>query len=616
MKKVLFYCFFLSVSTLFFTSCEQDENFAELTNQMAASEEGSVINAQTGERQHRCGSETHMEELLKNPEYLKLHESKFEKIKNVTLARSCASPTVLPVAVHFQGAGNADAACLRQLAVQQINTMNADFAGTNSDISIWNNTASNSFPGISNGEACLQFALATKNHPSGYGLSDGDLAVTVNRTNGDSDNSWSGYINIFVQFNTGVLGYAPLGGSGNGDGVVIDASAFGSGNGCGSIAPESPYNLGRTLTHEMGHYLLLDHIWGGGCGSDDGVADTPNSQSDYGGCPSIGESSCNSTDMHMNYMDYTNDACMYMFSAGQASRMESYVASSLSNIKNNASNVLGEGSGGGDNGGRDGGGDDTPTCNDGVQNGDETGVDCGGSNCGPCEEPTECTAPTSSQVEVINNTDVLISWNAIPDAIRYRIRFREVGTSQWLKKSTVNTQKRLNGLTSGATYEYQIRTRCSDNQWTPFNSKSTFTVGEDDNGGGGNNGDCYEITLELTLDEYGSETSWEVENEAGEIVAQGDNYADFQNGEVKIETFCLDEGCYTFYMDDAYGDGICCDYGDGEFVLKDADGAVWYESNGKFGTFEAVDFCIDAARIPQMKERRANAKLAKPLKTR
>lgn len=615
MKKVLLYFFVLTFTTALFTSCEQDENFAELTEQITNDTQGNIIDTETHQRRHRCGSDAHMQALLKDPNYLKIHQAKFAKLENVVLARSCSSPTILPIAVHYQNVTGADLACLQQLAQSQVAVLNADYQGTNSDISLWTNTAASNFPGISNGEACLGFQIATKNHPSGYGLSNGDLAITVNKVTGDSSNDWAGYINIFVQPNTGVLGYAPLGGSGNGDGVVIDAAAFGKGSGCGSISPQAPYNLGRTLTHEMGHYLLLDHIWGGGCGSDDEVADTPNSQQEYYDCPNIGESSCSSTDMHMNYMDYTNDECMYMFSAGQATRMEGYVSSSLSNVVNNAANVLGEGNGGGDNGGGDnGGGGNNATCDDGIQNGDETGVDCGGTNCEPCNEPTECTAPTSSQAAEVNANTVKITWDAIPDAIRYRIRYREVGTSTWLKKSTVNTQKRITGLNSGVTYEYQIRTRCSDNSWTPWGNTATFSVG-DGNGGGGNDG-CVELTLELTLDDYGSETSWEVENESGEIVAQGSNYDDFEAGTKKIETFCLDAGCYTFYMYDDYGDGICCDYGDGEYQLLDNTGSVIFESNGLFGTYEATDFCITEARLPQLKGQRADKKLEKTLKTR
>lgn len=298
-----------------------------------------------------CGHTSHMEKLLKNPIYAQKHREKLKKVKTITAARqaNCDNRTVLPIAVHFQDVNNPDINCLRQLAMRQTEILNEDFQGINSDISKWTNDAAATFPGVNNGEACIEFCLATKNHPNGFGLNDGDLAVTVNQTSGDSDAAWAGYINIFVRPNLRigffpVLGFAPLGGEGNGDGITVTAEAFGSGVGCGSVQPNAPFNLGRTVTHEMGHYLLLEHMWGsgnGGCNIDDGVADTPNSEQPYDGCPTIGAASCGSADMHMSYMDYSNDECLYMFSEGQVARMENYLSSNLQDIANNAANKCG-----------------------------------------------------------------------------------------------------------------------------------------------------------------------------------------------------------------------------------------------------------------------------------
>jgi hypothetical protein len=118
----------------------------------------------------------------------------------------------------------------------------------------------------------------------------------------------------------GILGYAQFpGGSSTTDGVVIDDNAFGS---TGTVS--APYNKGRTATHEVGHWLNLRHIWGDAtCGSDL-VGDTPTHNTANYGCPASGhKSTCTGTpiEMTMNYMDYTDDACMYMFSAGQKTRM-------------------------------------------------------------------------------------------------------------------------------------------------------------------------------------------------------------------------------------------------------------------------------------------------------
>ncbi len=280
---------------------------------------------------------------MEDPAYKAAHQQRLERLKALMEARegadrsaTCTATIPLPVAFHFQGISNPDIACLRDLAIGQLQILNDDYQGVNSDISLWDNGAAQFFPGIDNGESCIQFCLPTSGHPAGFGLNDGDPAVTINQTGNNSFNSnWSGYINIYVR-NIGALGFSPLGGNGNGDGVTVDVAAFGAGAGCSGVSPSAPYDLGRTLTHELGHYLGLRHIWGGGCGDDDGIADTPNSSGSYGGCPANGASSCGSTDMHMNYMDYVNDACMYMYSAGQIAVMDAYASANLQNVINNA----------------------------------------------------------------------------------------------------------------------------------------------------------------------------------------------------------------------------------------------------------------------------------------
>ncbi|SHG33696.1 Pregnancy-associated plasma protein-A [Flavobacterium segetis] len=118
----------------------------------------------------------------------------------------------------------------------------------------------------------------------------------------------------------GILGYAQFpGGASSTDGVVIDNNAFGT---TGSVA--APFNLGRTATHEVGHWMNLRHIWGdANCGSDL-VSDTPtHNEPNYGvpAYPSQSLCSGNPVEMTMNYMDYTDDRGMYMFSNGQKSRM-------------------------------------------------------------------------------------------------------------------------------------------------------------------------------------------------------------------------------------------------------------------------------------------------------
>ena len=137
------------------------------------------------------------------------------------------------------------------------------------------------------------------------------------------DDAWDAkrYLNIWVCNLFGRnLGYSSLpGGIANKDGVVIQYGAFGT---IGSVAP---FNKGRTATHEIGHWLGLKHLWGDADCGDDGIADTPPQKTYNNGCPTFPHtSSCSANsngDMFMNYMDFSNDACMHMFTRGQVSEM-------------------------------------------------------------------------------------------------------------------------------------------------------------------------------------------------------------------------------------------------------------------------------------------------------
>lgn len=130
------------------------------------------------------------------------------------------------------------------------------------------------------------------------------------------------YLNIWVcNMNSNPLGYAQFpGGPANTDGIVVDYRYFGT---IGTAT--APFNLGRTATHEIGHWLNCFHIWRtNGCNNSDLVDDTPNQDDANFGCPSFPQISCSNGpngDMFMNYMDYVDDACMFMFSNGQKARM-------------------------------------------------------------------------------------------------------------------------------------------------------------------------------------------------------------------------------------------------------------------------------------------------------
>ena len=132
----------------------------------------------------------------------------------------------------------------------------------------------------------------------------------------------------FPDNTAGLGGLSTLGGLAATDGVVIKHSAYGSRlkNPTGTYI--NNFDQGRTLTHELGHWLGLRHVWGDSNCGNDYCADTPTQQTANGGCPAFPHITCSNItgDMSMNYMDYTNDGCMYMFSAGQKDRMQAVMA--------------------------------------------------------------------------------------------------------------------------------------------------------------------------------------------------------------------------------------------------------------------------------------------------
>ena len=202
-----------------------------------------------------------------------------------------------------------------QQIAAQIAVLNDDFSASNSDVGLVPGEFTDA---VANSD--VQFSLAATrrvtNNTASWGTNDAvKYASPVE--------SPSTQLNVWVcNLSNGILGYAQFpGGPAETDGVVLLYSSLPGGS-------AAPYNLGRTGTHEVGHYLNLRHIWGDGrCKRDDFVADTPASDGPNYGCPSYPTVNCRSNDMTMNYMDYTNDACMYMFSNGQKERMRALFAS-------------------------------------------------------------------------------------------------------------------------------------------------------------------------------------------------------------------------------------------------------------------------------------------------
>jgi hypothetical protein len=105
---------------------------------------------------------------------------------------------------------------------------------------------------------------------------------------------------------------------------------------------------------------------------------------------------------------------------------------------------------------------------------------------------------------------------------------------------------------------------------------------------------CTDVTLTLKLDNYPEETSWTIKNGSGTTVASGGTYGSSPDGSTITATNCLPAGCYTFTINDSYGDGICCTYGNGSYTLKDAAGAT-LASGATFTSSAAHNFCVGGA---------------------
>ena len=317
MKKLLFGAFALGLLSACNTTTESTEN---LTDNVAT----SVASRKS------CPSEEIRANLLANDadakaRYLALENGTEKFIQARKAGRVLADGTIeIPVVVNVLYRTSAENISDARIA-EQISVLNKDFGATNSDIS----KVPSEFSAVAAGDTKVRFRLAKTVRKSttvrSWKTND---AMKKSSSKGIDATDPTQYFNIWVVGDmSSILGYATFPESSGlwNDGVVLAAPFV------GVTGASAPYNLGRTATHEVGHYLNLRHIWGdANCGSDL-VADTPTQTTANYGKPTYPlMNTCGGISrsvMFMNYMDYVDDAAMFMFSAGQKDRMQAVLTS-------------------------------------------------------------------------------------------------------------------------------------------------------------------------------------------------------------------------------------------------------------------------------------------------
>ncbi|EJL68027.1 zinc metalloprotease [Chryseobacterium populi] len=326
MKKLLFGILALG----FMSSCNSDN----VTNQNENPSNGADASVNLAGKRECPSEEIRKVALQNNPELrqkFNVLEANTEKFANeLKLGKVLADGTVeIPVVVNVIYKTAAENVSDARIA-EQIAVLNADYGGTNTDAS----NIPTEFQTVKADDVKVRFKLVNTIRKStsktSWGTND---AMKKASTGGLDATTPTNYLNIWVvgkmtsQGRT-ILGYATFPESAGlwNDGVVIAAPFF------GKTGASAPFNLGRTATHEVGHYLNLRHIWGDANCGNDLVADTPTQTTAnynkpsyplYNTCSGVSRSV-----MFMNYMDYVDDAAMFMFSAGQKTRMQAVVDAS------------------------------------------------------------------------------------------------------------------------------------------------------------------------------------------------------------------------------------------------------------------------------------------------
>lgn len=548
----------------------------------------------------RCAS-TEYEHFLQENDPKRMTEAQFEAWLSPLIERYKASPEyrsesggviTIPVVVHVihNGQPVGTAPNIQDAQVEsQITVMNQDFrrmAGT---------------PGFNTNavgaDTMIQFALA-KSDPNGnptngivrHNLCQASWSTTAINSTVKPSTIWdpTQYMNMWsVQFSDGsLLGYAQFpsnstlaglntnGGAANTDGVVANYSYFGSRNiFSGGLYGDNSFDKGRTMTHEVGHFLGLRHIWGEDgtpCVVDDYCNDTPRAGAPNYGCPA-GTNSCPSqpgNDMIENYMDYTDDACMNIFTVDQKAR--------ITTVMNNATRRLSLKTSTKDQA--------IPLFTNDAELKLENVCATASGACGTAPSPT-------IKVTIYNRGTATLTSAVISYNINGGTNYTYPWTGNLAQNKFATFDMPVTNATNG-TFNGTITTAngVTDQRASNNSVSAAYTIPS-----GPPNYTFNNYVFRLQRDLYGSETTWNLKNQAGTILYSGGPYTDTTGLPALItQNWTLaNNNCYTFTINDAYSDGICCNYGTGYYDIKSTDGTVIVASGASFGATESKVFTVN-----------------------
>ena len=461
------------------------------------------------------------------------------------------SQLVVTIPVVFHILYNTAAENISEAQVlSQLEILNEDFRRLNADQdNVWSQAA----------DTQIEFCLASQD-PNGN-PTDGILRVPTNLTSfgtndamkftsqGGSD-AWpaSDYMNFWVcDLGSSLLGYAQFpGGPASTDGIVCNYTATGS-----TGTASAPFDLGRTATHEVGHYLNLRHIWGdGGCGASDFVDDTPDSDGPNYGC-ALGSAACGTTDMVQNYMDYSDDACMNLFTQGQSDRMNALFAPGGAR----ASLVSSPGC--------------TPAVPDFALDAQAQSVIAPAAGV--------CATSVTPVIRVRNNGEqTLTSLD-----VSYSLDGTEIGTLTWtgaLAYAEIEdvTLSDIAPAEGNHTFSFTVSNPNGGTDENATNDTATSDFFMNTTGSG--------VTISVGGGSWDSEIGWSLDFN-GTVLASG--------GAGSV-TECIPNGCFTFNMTDSYGDG----WNGGSYTLTDDAGNVL--ASGDLDTAQSGDGSTQGSDILQI----------------